>query len=245
MHTTLKIQLGLEVPTAHLDSMVGLVDWFFCIATECHKDQAYYDWHVHRPNAAKVMLDNGMYEEGKPMDIRDLLHLAECIQPEVVFAPDQVGDAKLTLDMTQEFIARVKASKALPNTKVGVIPQGKDPEEIVSCYRAMMRKGLIQGNPVGISFLNDRDAVASLMPWDPKIWYHYLGLYNTTEIASWPEAITSMDTVKPIKGAYHNYRVEDTPRGLGKWNTRMEVQNTSLMYRNISKMHHTLTRSLL
>jgi hypothetical protein len=69
-------------------------------------------------------------------------------------------------------------------------------------------------------------------------------MYNTSEIARWPSVVRTMDTVKPFKAAYFGYKVEDMPRGLGKWNTRMKLtdEQEALLYRNLAYMHRRLTR---
>ena len=248
--TTKKIELGLEIPTAHLNDLVGTIDWYFCIATECLKDPAYFQWHTTRANHTHVMLDNGMYEEGSPMAIDTLLDIVEAMEPEIVFAPDQVGDRKLTIELTEEFEHKFYERRLDANTHIGVIPQGQDANDIVDCFEYFLSHGFVSpSSPVGISFLNDRHAVIRELQNryhfnNPHIWWHFLGLYNLDEISSWPSTIRSMDTVKPIKGAAYGHDLASTPRGLGKWSTKMVVEDEALMFRNIATLHQTLTRRI-
>jgi hypothetical protein len=90
-----KIKFLTEVPTAYLDVLDPVIDGHFCIASECLKDEAYYNWYI---NHSSIMLDNGMFEEGKPMEGRDLAAIADALKPKLVWAPDQVGDIQHPVD---------------------------------------------------------------------------------------------------------------------------------------------------
>lgn len=240
-----KIMFLTEIPTAHLDELHPLVDGHFCIASECLKDQAYFEWFCNRPKDAYVMLDNGMFEEGKPLDPNVLFNVAEAIKPNVVFAPDVVGKKDKTLGLTRDFFDLCARKKA--KWDLGVIPQGCNPHQIVACHNEMLKEFDITG-PIGISFLNNRDEVIRIMnkqdAWSGFQWYHFLGLYNLAEIKSWPNVVHSMDTIKPFKAAHYGHQLEDCPRGLGKWNTRLELapEGKELLYRNYARMHAALRR---
>lgn len=240
-----KILFCTEVPTAHLDEVHPLIDWHFVIATECRKDPKYLEWYANRPRDAKIMLDNGMFEEGKPLDPDELCDIALQLHPEVVFAPDQVGSMVKTLNMTGSFIDLCRQINA--PWDVGVIPQGKDPWQVVMCHDRMLREFEFDG-PIGISFLNDRRKVVNIMNagnrWSPVRWYHFLGMYDVCEIPTWPKHVRSMDTIKPFKAAMHGYKLEDCPRGLGKWNTTitMPKEHNDLMYENYMRMQLHLRR---
>lgn len=252
-----KILFLTEVPTAHLDELHPLIDGHFCIASECLKDPAYFEWYKNRPKNASVMLDNGMFEEGKPLSVDELFELCEAIQPNVVFAPDQVGDKVTTLEMSKEFHRKVREAKKPWN--VAFIPQGANPVDIAHCYYNMAsflyhdKKDHEDTTPpiIGISFLNDRPKVIAEIQREYKtlapVWHHFLGMYGLDEIKTWPQGVYSCDTIKPFKAAFHGYTLEDCPRGLGKWDTSMQLEledypRYTLMYRNIARMHQALTR---
>lgn len=240
-----KILFATEVPTAHLDEIHPLIDWHFCIATECLKDPDYLAWYVNRPKDCKVMLDNGMFEEGAPLSPEALIDVALQIEPDIVFAPDQVGHMRKTISMTESFIRLCDAIDA--KWQVGVIPQGKDATQVVHCHDRMLRELEFTG-PIGISFLNDRKEVIRIMNlrggWREDRWYHFLGMYHLDEIETWPKAVRSMDTIKPFKAAMYGHELYECPRGLGKWNTtiRMPDENKDLMRFNYQVMHKALER---
>lgn len=193
------------------------------------------------------MVDNGMFEEGKPLSPEALFDVAKELKPDVVFAPDQVGDMSETMHMTHHFIDLCRYSDA--TWKVGVIPQGRDAYEVVECHDRMLREMCFEG-PIGISFLNDRPKIVNFMTqhkrWRESRWYHFLGMYSLSEIPTWPAGVKSMDTIKPFKAAMHGYTLEDCPRGLGKWNTRISMpeENVPLMYENYRAMYRALRRSI-
>lgn len=243
---TSKIEFFTEVPTAYLDKLTDVIDGHFCIATECLKDPEYYAWYKNRPRNVEVMLDNGMFEEGKPLSPAQLFDIASEIRPNIVFAPDQVGNRVKTFKMTYEFIEMCE--KYHVSWNVGVIPQGESPQDIVLCHNDMIQH-LDFAGPIGISFLNNRENVCNILTcndfWSDYHKYHFLGLYNVDEIRTWPARIASMDSIKPFKAAMHGHLVEDCPRGLGKWNTQITVDDEALMYRNIAVMHKALSRRLV
>lgn len=240
-----RVLFASEIPTAHLDEIHPMIDIHFVIATECIKDQAYFDWYCNRPRDAKVILDNGMFEEGKPMNTEDLISVAKAIKPEVVFAPDVVGDRYLTMAMTEEFIALSNQIGA--SWEVGVIPQGKDVEDIVSCYNFFIHCTKFNG-PIGISFLNDRKAFVKYMSehkyWYTHHWHHFLGMYDVYEIPTWPKCVKSMDTIKPFKAAMRGIKLDSCPRGLGIWNTSLTMPEIykPLMIENYRRMKQILER---
>lgn len=245
-----KILFYTEVPTAHLDELHPLIDGHFVIATECLKDQKYLDWYLNRPRDCRIMLDNGMFEEGHPLEVNTLLNLACQLHPDVVFAPDQVGDRYRTLDMSAEFIRKATAQGY--DGRIGLIPQGATAEEVSSSYTDLCDLADKYSLSVvfGISFLNDRPKVIECIQANGGFSeyddHHFLGMYDLSEIASWPDCVVSCDTIKPFKSAFHGHRLETCPRGLGKWNTSMVIDPSSpvscIMHQNIAKMHRALTR---
>lgn len=241
-----KIKFYTEVPTIHLEELTPVIDGHFVIASECLKDPEYFEFFKNY--GGRMILDNGMFEEGRPLDVDTLFDIAMEIKPEIVFAPDQVGDTVQTLGMTEQFLHKCFVRNA--PWKVGVIPQGPTVDDIIHCHDIMVQDFEFQG-PIGISFLNDRRALVRTMnlknSWSPDHDYHFLGLYDLDEVDSWPPCVASMDTIKPFKAAYYGHELEVCPRGLGKWNTEMNfhtggLASEKLLYKNYAKMHVALTR---
>ena len=240
-----KIMLSMEVPVSHMEDVNPLLDLHFIIASNLKRDFEYLKKYKSLDSFDNKlrMLDNGMYEEGEPLSVEELIHYAKEIDADIVFAPDQHPDKALTLDLTKEFIAKSKEAKG--SWKIGAIPQGKNVEEVLESYYTIAE--LDEVYVIGLSFLNDRNRLVETLVkenrWSYK-WHHMLGLYNLKEIANWPYFITSMDTVKPIKAAQYTTFLEDCPRGLGKWNSSWKIQNKEILFRNIAKLHQALSLSL-
>jgi len=230
--------ISMEVPTSDWDfarEVEQLTDISFVIATECLKNSCYLNFYKTLKTQEKklIILDNGMYEENRPLDGKTFKEIALEIQADVVFAPDQLFFMNATIDLTQEFL---EISKGTPY-RVGVIPQGQTLEEWWQCYEFMVNHFKFDG-PIGLSFLNDRPTF--LKTYGHKFvrrWHHMLGLRHLDEIRTWPmKDLLSLDTVKPIKAAYFGYKLEECPRGLGKWSSYWELSpaQKSLVYRNIA-----------
>jgi hypothetical protein len=242
--------VSLEIPSAHLDELDKLVDFHFIIVTELLKNERYFEWYkkyLKKKNRKCVLLDNGMYEEGKPLGVKEYVEVIKELRPDYAFAPDLVDHMNETLSLTEDFIKRMKKLNPLTHQghpiRIGVIPQGDDSIEVVQCYLKMEEKFEKDFNLIGISFLNNRPEVLKFWPekYNKKKWHHMLGLYNVEEFKDWPHFCVSFDTVKPIKAAYHNLRLEELKRGIGKWSSKMVVENKELMYRNILELHRKAT----
>ena len=235
------IYMSLEIPHEILDLVHPLVDFHFVIATELRDNPAYHQWYVdHQKYSDRkyIMLDNGLYETGQPMENEELLYYATTIGANAVCAPDWFGDGDRTLGNLEDFL-RGKPR----HMEVVFIPQGPHALGIVDCLRKALDTYGETINWIGLSFLNDRATVVALIQREGlehkyNVNWHYLGLRSLDELHHTPWWITSYDTVKPIKAAHFGIEVETMPRGLGKWNSNMKVasENLSLMFRNIAKL---------
>lgn len=233
--------VSLEIPSAHLSEIDPLIDFHFVIATELTKNVEYFNWYssyLQKKKRKLVMLDNGVYEEGTPMKINEYISLIKELNPDVVFAPDVLFNTEQTFELVKEFLSKFKSS----TIRVGVIPQGDTPLKVIEQYKQFESLWGSKFEVVGLSFLNDRQTI--LQHWSiykPKKWYHMLGLQSIHEIQTWPKQWVSFDTVKPIKAAYHGYKLEDLPRGIGKWSSKFEVKDKELLFRNILELHRWAT----
>lgn len=223
-----KIHLLMEVPTVLLDDLDLHIDGHFCIASTCLEDPRYYSWFKNRPSALlrPMMLDNGTHEKREPVSIDDLIEIAQATKPQVVFAPDILFDAYATMKLSEEFFC--KSQELNMPWRVAFIPQGKDEDDLLNCYFSMTAYLLRQPavHWIGMSLMDNRenftDRILGLAKTLAPLPHHMLGLRTLDEIASWPAGILSMDTVKPIKAAYHNLTIEQCRRGMGCWQSEWE-----------------------
>lgn len=240
-----KIALFMEVPTAHLDDLSLVLDGHFVIASRCLSHPEYLKWYEQNAGKVRVMLDNGTHEDRKPVSVLELYTLAERVQPDVVFAPDILYDADETLRLSHQFMDLSDRHNA--PWQVAIVPQGKDLNSLLRCYEEAW--DLLQGDGlIGLSLMDNRsefvDGIIEKYGGLLNCPHHMLGLRTLTEIPDWPEGIVSMDTVKPLKAAYHRLNLEDCPRGLGVWDTSWKLDDAQMgrCYRNIARLHQALTR---
>lgn len=212
------IKLSMEVPLQLLGMIEPHLDSHFVIASYAKRCPEYLEYY-RKVEDKPIILDNGMYEDGYPLDAYDLFDIAQEINPEVVLAPDHLRLCNDTLTSSIEFFSLCKRKKA--PWRIGWIPQGRDADEIAYCLNLMLSWDKSELPFVGISFLNNRKEVIDLFHtiglFSRKIEWHMLGLCNLEEIKTWPACIASMDTVKPIKAAFQNEKIEEMTRGRGKW----------------------------
>lgn len=242
-----KIAFAMEIPVAHLEELENHIDFHFVIASECFKNEAYFNYYLNylqkpRNERKLIMLDNGMYEEGHPLSPNVLFDIATSLQPDIVWAPDCYSSSSETLRLTDEFLKLSKHG----SWQTGVIPQGLNSRAVATCYENML--DLDFDGPIGMSFLNDREEVFNILrdreALQEDIPHHNLGLYNLEEITTWPSCVKSVDTVKPFKGAINNLLMTDNLRGLGKWNTRWKLEDSlsyKYLYKNLSLIHKALS----
>ena len=127
-----------------------------------------------------------------------------------MWAPDHPFNKAKSLAATYEFANLCLRNKAL--WKVGVIPQGRTAQEVATSYRVLSNTF----HHIGLSFLNDREAVMSLLGYDllgPKL--HMLGLSYLDETKLWPRIPLTTDTSKPLKAAFRNKSLKELQKGEG------------------------------
>lgn len=224
-------KMYLECPSHILPEVDKVIDGHFIIASELERNEEYQNFFLEGRNISPVMLDNGMYETGQPLSWKELKKWVFKIHPNIVFAPDYFCEGEKT------FFSWLKAYEDL-GTCVGFIPHGKDPNEIVYWIGRCLE---VYGQTViGLTFQHNRPKVLKLIRqrgfhlFNSK--WHALGLCSWKEHWELPSWISSYDTVKPLKAAYHGMKVEELPRGIGKWSSKMKIQRMDLVFRNIAAM---------
>jgi len=228
-------EMYLECPSHILKEIDEVIDGHFVIATELESNPEYRDYFLYGHHTKPLILDNGTYETGTPMDWKQLSSWATMLSVKCVFAPDYFREGRKTFEAWMEV-------KDFEGANVGFIPQGDTPEGIVYWICMALREVKSSPRPlhIGLSFLNDRDKVIKLIEQKGfhlhNVRWHALGLCSWKEHWELPSWISSYDTVKPIKAAYYGMKVENLPRGIGKWSSKMKIQRMDLVFRNIAIM---------
>ena len=110
------------------------------VANEVAKDpEAYHDVAKYiRQVYSKswIILDNGAYEEGKPVDIGMMREAVETVKPDVVAAPDVIGNCERTIDI---FLRRFTEWSSLGVPLMAIL-HGTSLYEIRRCLYVMLRE---------------------------------------------------------------------------------------------------------
>jgi len=239
----MKINLGLEVPIAHLDEVSPHVDFHFVIATTARDYPEYLAYYSkqnreNRNDHRTVMLDNGAFEahakgeEPVPMNALELFDIAQEIQPDLVWAPDHPFNRKDTEHLSRVF--RKLAWDKDVDWEVGFIPQGRTAEEIAE---SLEEEGDTYDH-IGLSFLNDREAVIRLM-WSKLLSFrvHMLGYSHLSELQMMPRLPgLSIDTSKPLKAAKLVKKLDELQKGEGLLLPTDIITDRNLMIANLKLM---------
>lgn len=207
------------LPLAHMD-LARDDDYLMCLA-HLLSNPSYRSWwtaHGSRSqNGAHVLLDNGAAENGVPIDIEDLLRLANMIGATEIVLPDTLGQGEIT--KSQSFAAlkwvHRNTHESQPTISTMAVPQGSTPTEWRECLRAMLEWPV---RSIGISkfltggvFEDRLEALLSvpeLLESDKEI--HLLGASSLSEIVKIDEALpnrirgvdSAISTIYTIAGEY-------------------------------------------
>jgi len=169
---------------------------------------------------ADVILDNGVYETGKPMDLDDYFKVIRKLKPTQVVAPDVWGDWQNTVLRVDEFFGRVEKERLETKFEMMGVPHGNNIEEWMKCYYDIIPMCDVIGLSVGewddkLSIIRPFFAMNLDSRFD-HVPIHLLGLWNADELQSYITSvddagnvvkhprIRSVDTSMPFKLAMRN-----------------------------------------
>lgn len=200
------MKLGLEMPTAYLDTFGPLTNFGFALAQNVLEDEAYAEYYRRMSSAGNmVILDNGLHELDQPLPMPELILAAQKITPTYVIAPDFRKDAEKTL----WHFRKMEGLMTMKQTHVGIVLQGAELHDIVQLYSAVRN----QAHLISFPYREDRVGwMAELLEryptrinsW-PTPYIHLMGV-STFEDLVWWKAVENahgfhitVDTAKPIK----------------------------------------------
>lgn len=201
------MKCSFEIPTAHVIALKEHQEYDFVLAHMWMTDPVYRQSYLRG-----MVMDNGAYELGQPMELKDLMRVCKAARPTVMIAPDWIDNADRTMK------AYNAASAALDCEVAGVVVGNID--EQLDCLDYYLHHAV---EIICVPFRLDRLAFLQeatkrgLLSGDR--WYHFLGLKSMDElreIKRFGLPNTSVDTSKPIKAAIHSKTIHDDLRGLGK-----------------------------
>lgn len=198
----------------------------------------------------EVILDNGAYEFGKPMERDEYYKVIEELHPQIVVAPDSWKNAEETIGLHDEF-KRWKIEKGYDEqgsyhfTTMSV-PQGKTLYEYVDCCQEM---DITPTDIIGMSVGSWKDVTGIIRPFmvgnlsqHELPMMHLLGLWNATEISRIKDhkRVRSVDTSMPFKLAKHGQVFGPESINTEKMDFEMTLtdQEIELAEMNLERMRH-------
>lgn len=198
----------------------------------------------------EVILDNGAYEFGKPMDRDEYYKVIEELHPQIVIAPDSWKNDKETISLHDEFkrwkIEKGYDEKGNYNFVTMSVPQGKTIYEYVDCCQEM---DITPSDIIGMSVGSWKDVTGIIRPFmvsnlshyeEPKI--HLLGLWNASEITRVKDhkRVRSVDTSMPFKLAKNSEMFTPSSINTEKMDFEMTLtgQQEELAEMNLERMRN-------
>lgn len=200
------MKVAFELPYKHIKKLKNYQDYNFLLAHKVLDDPQYRaDYGV-----GAGVLDNSQYELGEPLEIRQLHMATRLCQPDVVIAPDWLGDREKT-------VRSYKEASALIEGEVAGVVQGENTLDMLKCYGELLKQGCVFiCLPFRLNRVELMELVVQQNLMSPNVWYHFLGLKSLKELrailALGLGPNTSIDTSKPIKAALYNKSMYDNLR---------------------------------
>ena len=142
-----QIKFAHEAPLSLMPYVQHVTDYDYALASLFETIPGYFDFFKEaKRNGRYVILDNGVFEEGKAVDTDKYVRYIEELQPDEYIIPDVLEDYQATATSFVQWYANLGATK-LPGIGIGVA-QGKTLDEFFECYKFMSR----EADKIAISF---------------------------------------------------------------------------------------------
>ena len=225
------LKLAFEAPIWNTGLALEMGDYAFVIASKLLSSPEY----ARAIKACKKpkYLDNGAYE-GELLTTDELLSLAETYKPEVVVAPDIIGDAEQTIELTKGFVEKLTSKHTF---KVMFVPQGDDNVEKIACYHeiadflAFHEREAIVGLGLGAFKKDWRERYKFYATYSGEIEVvriHILGAANLVDILLWNDVADTLDTSLPFHLAQEGQNLVFNVKRTKRINWNVPLKNEGL-----------------
>lgn len=164
----------------------------------------YFAPHTHKKQKGNfTILDNGVYEEGKAVDMDDLVRAAVSVGADEIILPDVIGDGDKTIDLMYESLNHIYRKGLKGLWRFMAVCQGATLADFIHCFEKLDAHPWIDtiGIPKVAGALTPIGRAGLEGLWkDSKKQIHLLGCYkNMIEYKAFskPERIRSADTCLP------------------------------------------------
>jgi len=163
-----RIQLAFEKPLVLLKEAGTQSDYLFAISTVARKSPEYLEAHrIENRGGRYLILDNGAFEESRPVDTETLLDLAEELEADEVVAPDWLSDGDRTTQETLRFIEKLKKRGKLRDCKVQVCIQGRSVPLWLDCYNQLASRDDV--DVIGLTYWKVPDDLGEVLSYFGKM----------------------------------------------------------------------------
>lgn len=259
-----------EIPVALFTYNSIINDYPYLLAhlllKKYHLNEEYAEYYKKYCQTQEyVILDNSVFELGKPVAAKELLSLVDEYNVSHLVVPDIYKDKTKTIEAAKKFIPSLyNKSKA----KLFAVAQGSTVEETIECFEYFFKRPEI--DIIGINFSLGENArkeileyikekYSALNPEEIKL-IHLLGTANPYDLWSYARDyksfIKSVDTSNPVMMALEG-REYNPARGInGEYikpkalladslNTQLNVAIINLALRNIRTFRRRILREAL
>jgi hypothetical protein len=139
------IAIAHEAPVSIMPLVQQVTDYDYALSVLFDKVPGYYDFFVDAKKKGRwVLLDNGIFEEGVPMEASKYADWITKLYPDEYVVPDALEDINKTI---ANFDNWLKDYGDVPGRRIGVV-QGENFNELLECYHYMSEKA----DKIAISF---------------------------------------------------------------------------------------------
>jgi len=248
------MKLALECPTSMLNDIQPLADFDWILAHKVLEDKEYRKYYSESKRFK--VLDNSVNELLEPVNLNSLNLAAGWVNPNLIVAPDYLGDVRKTREALDETIYMLGKGRVLP------VVQGKDLGEVLDLLKTLLSLGL-ERVAVPYDILSSREDSSVMMAGNRlkvvnsiigkvpiRFEIHLLGMTTIEELENHNRGwVKSIDTGVPVMMGLKGYRL-DVDRLENKKRPTMELMEgiTSLdpdfremmVYRNIAYLRKIL-----
>lgn len=249
------MQVAIIAPIKHLQDFSSQGDIAMCLAHLYLESLEYREYYTEQVRKGRfVILDNGLYENGKSISMTQLIDIVEKLRPSEVVAPDALFNGARTYMNAVEFMDKMDQRKLLASTKVMVVIQGSTPREWRECYRICTQSfphitiglsklaipkcfgSIVDESPVTSSRL---DVLIYLSSFSHKHQYHLLGgdnwLAHELNAAKYFDFIRSNDSSVAVNYGAYNLTFDNANKiytTLPNFNFNMQIDENKFGYIN-------------
>jgi len=235
------MKIAFEAPVKDTELALELGDYIFAIAPFLLTEQEYEGTVKSFSEKKELYIDNGAYENNL-ISGHALLGLCWKFRPKLVVAPDVIGDAKETIELTKVFLKRLRERLELVEV-MGVI-QGEDEGEKMWCLTELLKLGVNRiglGQAAFFGNMTDRFTFARTHCVNCPAPLHLLGAKSVSELMLYKGLVDTIDSSFPFKYAQQGIELPAFRGGMTlDWHKPLGKSQRDLVVKNVEVIRDAL-----